>query len=86
MSAPVEFRYWMREFTLGDLQQGAQPLRFDGRLYVPPALQYRYRERVPNGSELTLQWSDWQTVPIVREGSEPFDVGQVSIGEDTVRQ
>lgn len=86
MSGPIEFRYYLRAFSLDDLASGAQPIRLDGRMYAPPALQYRYRERVPNGSETTLQWSDWQAVPIVREGSEAFDVGQLPVGDETVRQ
>lgn len=86
MSSPIEFRYYLRAFTLTDLAQGAQPMRLPSGMYAAPTLQYRYKERVPNGAETTLQWSEWVAVPVVYEGQEGFSVGDMPVREDTVRQ
>lgn len=86
MSSPIEFRYYLRSFTLADLAQGAQPMRLPSGMYAPPVLQYRYKERVPNGAETTLQWSEWIAVPVMYEGQEGFQVGDLQVHPDTIRQ
>ncbi len=86
--APIEFRNYVPLVTLADIQQGIQPIRLDGKLYAPPRLQYRYRERVQgdNGAAPVMQWSEWQEVPFIREGAEPFSVGDIPVDAQTVRQ
>ena len=84
MSSPIEFRHYLRAFTLNDVRGNVQPIRMEGgRLYAPPALQWRYREKTADGS---IQWSDWQDVPFVREGDEPFHVGDIPVTAETVAQ
>ena len=76
MSSPLEFRYYLRLLTLDDIRQGAQPLKLPQgpqgsvQLFASPALQWRYRERIQNGDALSMRWSDWQDVPLVREGDD----------------
>lgn len=79
-SAPVEFRYFLRRFTLEDARMGVQPVRLtvgkpDERgqqpfdVFVPqPELQYRYKERVYQDGKPLMQWSPWLTIPAVRDG------------------
>jgi hypothetical protein len=64
MSAPVEFEYHSPVFTLAMLQAGIQPHHKDaeGTLYGPPALRYRWREKVSINGGTSLQWSAWQLV------------------------
>jgi len=92
LASPIEFRHYLRLFTLDDARNGVQPLRLpraiDGRteLYAPAVLQFRYREKVAtvNGG-VDLQWSEWQDVPIAREG-DVFNVGDVPVTDETIRQ
>jgi hypothetical protein len=86
--APIEFRQFLPLFQLADLNLGASPIRLDGKMYAPPRLQFRYRERVigDNGAAPVMQWSEWQDVPFVREGADPFNVGDVPVDAQTVRQ
>jgi hypothetical protein len=52
------------------LQAGINPHHkdADGTLYGPPALRYRWRERVKLGNGESLQWSAWMLVPYVNAG------------------
>ena len=80
MSSPVEYRYYLRRFTIADLKAGLQPLQqrvgpvVNGQapteLFAPPQLQYRYKEKVHVDGKPTLEWSDWIDVPFVREGED----------------
>lgn len=83
MAAPIEFRYYLRPFALADLQAGAQPLRVNGGMFAPPVLQYRYRERGPEGA---ATWCEWQTVPVVAEGADAFDLGPLATPANVVHQ
>ena len=76
MSSPLEFRYWLRYYTLDDARNGSQPIKLPQgpqlvtQLFAAPALQWRYRERIQNGDALSMRWSEWQDVPLVREGDD----------------
>lgn len=76
MASPIEFRYFVRLFTLDDARQGATPIKMPQgpqgaiQLYASPMLQWRYRERIAEGDALSMRWSAWQNVPIVREGDD----------------
>lgn len=88
LSSPIEFRHYLRTFTLEDVRENLQPIRArDGRLYAPPALQWRYRlARIGPDGGTTMQWSDWQDVPYVCEGDEAFHVGQIPVTAETIAQ
>ena len=84
MSSPIEFRHYLRAFTLEHVRASVQPIRArDGRLFAPPALQWRHREKTAEGA---IQWSDWQDVPYVGEGDEAFHVGQIPVTAETIAQ
>ena len=80
MAAPVEFRNYLRRFTLDDARNGVTPQRVptgpivNGQqpwdLFNPPVLQFRHRERVNSGGNVVMEWSAWQDVPFVREGDD----------------
>lgn len=81
MSAPVEYRHYLRKFTLDDLRNGLQPIKqptgpaVNGQqpweMFAPPILQYRYKEKVQVDGKMTLEWSPWIDILYVREGDEP---------------
>lgn len=71
MAAPIQMRYWLREFGLEDLRAGMQPIRQampngELKLFAQPALEFRYREKI-NGE---LAWSEWNPVLYAREGDD----------------
>lgn len=71
MAQPIEFRQFFRRLTIDDVRNNVQGIRLPigenkSDLFVGPALQFRYREKV-NG---TVQWSDWQTVPLALDSAE----------------
>lgn len=74
MAAPIEFRQYLRLYTMDDARRGLQPIRLPRgesgaiELYTGPALQYRYTQRSRDAGVVT--WSEWQDVPIVREGDD----------------
>lgn len=74
MSSPVEYRYFHRKFTLEHARAGISPLHDVSTnppsMYAPNVLQYRYKVRVGQGAEIITKWSDWQDIPIVKEGRE----------------
>ena len=76
MAAPIEFRQYLRLYTLDDARRGLQPIRLPQgpqgvtELFSGPVLQYRYRERINVNGDLAMRWSDWIEVPIVREGDD----------------
>lgn len=80
MATPVEFRHFLRKFTLEDLKSGIQPIRqqlgpmVNGQapigLYAPPAFQFRYKEKLHVDGAAKLEWSEWLDIPFVREGDE----------------
>ena len=81
MAAPVEFRQYIRKFTLADARNSIQPIKLptgpavDGQqpfeLFVPqPILQFRYKEKVFLNGAQTLEWSPWADVGFVKEGDE----------------
>lgn len=76
MASPLEFRHFMRKYTLDDCAAGLQPIRqqIDGRveLYAPPVLQFRYRsgKQQDQSGEISFLWTDWSDVPYVRDGDE----------------
>lgn len=71
MPGPVELRQFMRLATLEDIANGIQPLRqMTGngfKLFCPPQLQYRFKEKV----EGAVVWSDWIDVLFERQGDDP---------------
>jgi len=67
MAAPIEFRHYVKRATLEDIKAGAQYVPFQGELWLAPRLQFRFRERVKLNDAESLQWSEWQDVPLVRE-------------------
>ena len=69
MSAPVEFRYFHRFFTIQDAKAGIPPLNDGKELYCPCVLQYRYKMRTSVGGQVEMVWSDWLTVPTVKEAN-----------------
>jgi len=64
MAAPIEFRHYLRRYTLEDVRAGNQVIRLDGECFAAPELQFRYRER-------SGDMSAWIAVPYVREQPEP---------------
>ncbi|HWG34687.1 MAG TPA: hypothetical protein VN650_10990 [Gemmatimonadaceae bacterium] len=85
-AGPIEFRYYMRAFTLDDIARGLQPIRMAQGIFAPPMLQFRFRQRVANGDATRAEWSDWRDVPYVREGDGEFSIGDIPITGETVRQ
>lgn len=77
MSAPVQFRYFHRKYTLDDARAGHPVITDrDGQIYIPNVLQFRYKMRVTIAGAVEMQWSAWQPVPVVKEGSpEDTDSG-----------
>lgn len=80
MAAPIEFRYFLKSFSLADAESGTTPVRQiypDGkvRLFNPPALQWRARERVlhEDNSVVGFKWGPWSDVLYVRAGDESPD-------------
>jgi len=67
MAAPIEFRHYVKRATLEDIKAGAQYVVAHADLWLLPVLQFRYRERVKLNDAESLQWSEWQDVPLVRE-------------------
>jgi hypothetical protein len=81
MAGPVEFRLYMRRFTLTDAASGIVPIREQVSpqhqicMYIGPELQYRYKMKISEGGKIEMVWSDWYPVPVVREGeNEKGDV------------
>lgn len=82
-SSPVQYRFLMRKFTLEDARNGIQPIKQQTGPYVngvcafdvfaPPLFQSRHKEKVYIDSKPTMQWTEWETAPIVLEGHEPVD-------------
>lgn len=80
MPSPVEFRHYMRRLTLADVAAGIQPIRqqlpnergeLTVKLFAPPTLQWRYREKIHVDGVARLEWSEWQDVGYVRaEGDD----------------
>ena len=74
MAAPIEMRQYLRFFTLADAEAGIAPLRqmtaAGPKLFAPPQLQVRWKERTKGAGDLTLAWSDWVDVNYVREGDD----------------
>ena len=80
MASPVEFRHYLRKFTVDDARNGLQPIKqivgpaVNGvapiDIFAPPVLQFRYKEKVVVNGQVSLEWSDWADVAIVREGEE----------------
>lgn len=71
-AAPIEFRKYLRKFTIDDARNGINPVRLPtgpttSELYAPPVDQYRYREKVYVEGKPFGQWSAWIMVPVVRE-------------------
>lgn len=74
---PIDFRHYVRKYTLDDARAGTQPLRLPtgpsigGQqpmdLFAPPVLQFRYKTKVHVNGTPTLEWSEWIDVPVVRE-------------------
>lgn len=59
MALPIEIRNLVRPITLEEIAAGVQPIKQNGRLYHPPILQYRVREKAG--------WSEWVAVAFERE-------------------
>lgn len=78
MSSPIEFRTYARRMTMEDVNNGLQgtrlPVTVDGKpgsaMFVSVGLQYRYQAKVYLDGQKALEWSDWLTVPFVKEGDE----------------
>lgn len=78
MSAPLEFRNYLKRMTPEDLNKGIQGARLpigpnETAMFVSVGLQYRFQEKVFLNGAKTLQWSEWITVPLVKEGDAPPD-------------
>lgn len=69
MSGPVEFRLYARKLTLEDVKAGIQPMRDGNELYCPAMLQYRYKQRLSVAGKVETEFSEWQFVPFIKEGS-----------------
>jgi len=77
-SAPMQMRYYWRRATMQDVRAGVKPVQLavgpivNGEqatdLFVPPLLQYRYKERVFVDGKPVMGWSPWCDVPQVRDG------------------
>ena len=81
MAAPVEFRFYLRKFTLDDARQGTAPIKQQTGppgpngmapwdMFAPPQLQWRYKEKVHVDGKPVLEWSPWADVLFVREGED----------------
>ena len=74
MPAPIEFRHYLRYFTLDDAKAGIQPVRAEQNkavtLFMPPVLQFRYREKTMLNGAPALEWSEWSDVQFAREGDD----------------
>jgi hypothetical protein len=74
MASPIEFRQYLRYFTLQDGEVGVQPLRQPQhgvtRLFMPPQLQFRHKEKIHVDGQPTLEWSPWIDVLYVCEGDD----------------
>ena len=84
MASPVEHRFYLRKATMDDIAQGMNPLRErlpDGsvQLFRPiPELQFRYKEKIYLNGAVQLEWSEWITIPLVKEGEDgTIDSGKV---------
>lgn len=81
MSAPIEFRNYVRRMTMDDVNKGVQGARLpigpvvNGNqphaMFVSVGLQYRYQEKVFLNGAKAMKWSDWITVPLVKEDDAP---------------
>lgn len=70
MSAPVEFRNYMRKWERNHAMAGIAPIN-DGRdLYLAPMFQYRYKMRLKTENGFEMIWSEWQDIPLAKEGQE----------------
>ena len=60
MAGPVEFRFYHQKFTLEHARAGIAPLRDQTtagvELYLPAAMQYRYKMRVTDGGKVDMIW------------------------------
>ncbi len=74
MSAPVEFRLFMKRWERHDALMGLQFVRDGNELYHTPCFQYRYKMRMKQDGDFVMVWSEWQDVPLVKEGQEPLTV------------
>lgn len=75
MAAPIEFRYYLREYTIEDVKAGVQPLRqfVAGRVkfFAPASLQWRARERSASADgKVSMEWGPWSDVLYVRAGDD----------------
>ncbi len=68
MSRALEFRLFSKLAELSDIYHGIQPVRMGPHLYCPAVLQWRFKQRISVGEQVTMDWSDWQGVPLVYEG------------------
>jgi hypothetical protein len=74
--AVIEFRYLLKRYTMTDAENGVTPVRqmYPGgriRLFAPPVLQWRARERSasPDG-KVSMEWGPFTDVLYVREGDD----------------
>jgi hypothetical protein len=82
MADTIEIRQYLRKYTLDDVKMNLQALKIQvgpsvngqpapGELFCPPPmLQFRVKTRVHVDGKPTTEWSEWEDVPIVREGEE----------------
>lgn len=72
----LEIRNYMRYFTMDDAVAGVNPIRLkigtEDKLFCPPILQYRHKERIKIGDAVSMVWSEWTDVPFAKEGDEPM--------------
>jgi hypothetical protein len=76
VSQPVEIRFFVAKASMEDIENGMPTQRIQigpnafGVYRQPPLLQYRYKEKTFLNGAPAVEWSDWVTIPIVREGEE----------------
>lgn len=67
----IELRLFQPKYTLDHARNGVQPSRQQigpaaWEVFAPPIMQYRAKEKI-NGA---VQWSEWISVEVVREGDD----------------
>lgn len=75
-----EFRNYVRRMTMDDVDKGLQGARLpigpmvDGKqptaMFLSVGLQVRYQRKVFLNGVKDLEWTEWETIPLVREGDD----------------
>ena len=71
----VEIRHYLKLATIDDICRGLQPVKLPDasgapQMYLPPVLQYRWKERVFVDGKAEFLWSPWVDVQFAKQGDE----------------